>query len=349
MPRFSGFNTENKLRIPLSAFAAHTIENDQHSFSIKKTTLINTIIMNFYQRAECTISLRLREYKDELTNCFHGTRLTQSAPTIDTIVSAKAKALSERYSKRQAADVNWQITLNKRVKDFLTQDSNVYEEQFYGDKPGRYVRALIEEYAQLPFHLREEIVFKDILDDIDDAINGPYMLNVTTAKGSQVTMKPVRIEKDPLSMFHYLVGYRPADKLSEKKYHHQAQVLSIRVSRITSVEVRRSQSGYMSADELAQVEKELSEKTVQFVSGTTTPIKVWLSDEGIKKYESQLHLRPVGEPDVSDKHIYTFECTEAQILYYFIGFGKHAKILSPVSLADKFLHIYRGAVEQYEK
>ncbi|MBQ2196131.1 MAG: AAA family ATPase, partial [Prevotella sp.] len=42
---------------------------------------------------------------------------------------------------------------------------NVYEEQFYGDKPGRYVRALIEEYAQLPFHRREEIVFKGISDE----------------------------------------------------------------------------------------------------------------------------------------------------------------------------------------
>ena len=348
MPRFSGFNTENKLRIPLSAFAANTIENDQHSFSIKKTTLINTIIMNFYQNAECSISLRLREYKNELTNCFPGSRLAQSGPTIDAIISAKAKTLSEKYSKRQPADVNWQITLNKRVKDFLTQDSNVYEEQFYGDKPGRYVRALIEEYAQLPFHRREEIVFKNILDDINTAIAGRYMLNVTTSKGSQIALKPVRIEKDALSMFHYLVGYRPADQLSEKRYHHQAQVLSIRISRIESVEVRRSQSGRLSDLEKAQVERELAEKTIQFVSGTTTPIKVWLSDEGIRKYETQLHMRPMGERDQEDPHIFSFECTEAQILYYFIGFGKYAKIISPAHLREKFLHIYRGAVEQYE-
>lgn len=349
MPRFSGFNTENKLRIPLSAFAAHTIENDQHSFALKKTTLINTIILNFYQNAECSISLRLREYSEELTKCFRNSPLSQQQSAIDAIVSAKAKALSERYSKRQPSDVNWQITLNKRVKDFLTNDSNVYEEQFYGDKPGRYVRALLEEYAQLPFHLREEIVFKEHLDTIFDGIDGHYMLNVTTSKGSQVTIKPVRIEKDPLSMFHYLVGYRPADQLSEKRYHHQSQVLSIRISRITDVEVRRAQSGLISEKEMEQVEKELVEKSVQFVSGITTPIKVWLSDEGIKKYENQLHLRPIGEPTPEDKHIYTFECTEAQILYYFIGFGKHAKVLQPASLADKFLHIYEGAVELYKK
>ena len=349
MPRFSGFNTENKLRIPLSAFAAQTIENDQHSFGLKKTTLINTIILNFYQNAACSISLRLREYSDELKKCFRGSQLAQQQSAIDAIVSSKAKALSEKYSKRQPADVNWQITLNKRVKDFLTNDSNVYEEQFYGDKPGRYVRALLEEYAQLPFHLREEIVFKEYLDLISDGIAGQYMLNITTAKGSQVAIKPVRIEKDPLSMFHYLVGYRPADQLSEKRYHHQSQVLSIRVSRITDIEVRRTQPGSLSEEELAQTEKELAEKSVQFVSGTTTPIKVWLSDEGIKKYETQLHLRPIGEPTAEDKHIYTFECTEAQVLYYFIGFGKYAKVLQPASLADKFLHIYEGAAELYKK
>jgi hypothetical protein len=60
---------------------------------------------------------------------------------------------------------------------------NVYEEQFYGDKPGRYVRALIEEYAQLPFHRREEIVFKGILDDIDDAIYHQQARSVPEAEG----------------------------------------------------------------------------------------------------------------------------------------------------------------------
>ena len=349
MPNFSGFNTENKLRIPLSAFAAQIIENDQHSFALKKTTLINTIILNYYQKAQCSISLRLREYREELAKCFRESQLAQNAAAIDIIIAETAKRLSDKYSKRQPADVNWQITLNKRVKEFLTQDNNVYEEQFYGDRPGRYVRALLEEYALLPFHLREEIVFKEYLDIINDGIDGQYMLNVTTAKGSQVTLKPVRIEKDALSMFHYLVGYRPADQLSEKRYHHQAQVLSIRISRISNVEIRRSQSGAISLTEMAQIEKELAEKSVQFVSGTTTPIKVWLSDEGIKKYDTQLHLRPHGEPAPEDKHIYTFECTEAQILYYFIGFGKYAKVLSPEPLADKFLRIYQGAVDLYEQ
>ena len=110
-----------------------------------------------------------------------------------------------------------------------------------------------------------------------------------------------------------------------------------------------AQSGAVSWTEMAQIEKELAEKSVQFVSGTTTPIKVWLSDEGIKKYDTQLHLRPYGEPDAEDKHVYTFECTEAQVLYYFIGFGKYAKVLSPESLADKFLRIYQGAVDLYKE
>jgi predicted DNA-binding transcriptional regulator YafY len=59
-------------------------------------------------------------------------------------------------------------------------------------------------------------------------------------------------------------------------------------------------------------------------------------------------MRPTGEQDQEDYHVFNFECTEAQILYYFIGFGKYAKIISPAHLAEKFLHIYRGAVEQYE-
>ena len=99
-------------------------------------------------------------------------------------------------------------------------------------------------------------------------------------------------------------------------------------------------SGKLSDKEISQIEQELSEKGVQFVSGTTAPIKIWLSDFGIKKFNTQLHLRPIGMPDKSDEHIYNFECTETQILYYFIGFGRDVKILSPISLAEKFTKTY---------
>ena len=123
MPQFKDFNTENKLRIPLSSYAAQTIENDCLNFALKKTTLINSIILNHYQAAECSISLRLREYQEELTQQLGARKAKQNEAILKSILDGRANMLKEKYARRIPADVNWQITLNKRAKAFLTEDT----------------------------------------------------------------------------------------------------------------------------------------------------------------------------------------------------------------------------------
>ena len=350
MPCFEDFNAENKLRIPLSAYAAQIIDNDCLSFSQKKTTLINSVILNYYQHANCSISLRLRDFRNELKECIPGKKMNDEI--IDRLIEGHAKRLTTIYTQRKPADVNWQITLNKRVKEFLTQDSYTCEERYYGQRPGRYVRSLIEEYAQLPYYRREEIVYKDLLDTIHACIKGHYILNLRNVKGSHISVRPYSIETDPLSMYHYLIGYSVphTDLVDGTEVKYPPQILSIRISRLIYAEIQFSQSGTITEQEVQQIKKELSQKSVQFVSGKSSAIKIRLTDAGIKKYGAQLHLRPIviGK-DPSDEHIYHFECTEAQILYYFFSFGKDAVVLEPLSLADKFSGDYKEALLQYTK
>lgn len=350
MSQFENFFSENKLRIPLSAYAAQIIESDCLSFSKKKTTLINTIILNYYPQAECSISLRLEDYKKELSGYFSKSDAQKNLPIINKILSGRKDELSNRYIKRMPADVNWQITLNKKVIELLTIDPYSQEELYYKDRPGRFIQALIEEYARQPFYVREEIIFKQVLDTIRSAISGHNLLSIINTNGKHIAIKPYQIASDPLSMYHYIVGYSssPSTLLKENKPTYKDHPLSIRLSRIVDAEIKYLHPGDISPQEEFQIKKELSEKGVQFVSGDTSTIQIWLSDYGIKKYNTQIHLRPQGTKDENDEHIYNFECTEAQILYYFIGFGRDAKVLSPVSLADKFKNIYKNAAEIYE-
>ena len=351
MPQCRDFNTENKLRIPLSFFAAQTIENDCLNFAQKKTTLINAIILNHYQNAECSISLQLRQFQEDLKKLLGSQKAKQNEVLLKSILAGRAKLLTDKYAKRKPADVNWQITLNKRTKAFLTEDSYAKEELYYGNRPGHYVRALLEDYAQLPFYRREEIVFKQYLDTINTGIRDHRVVNVTTIKGAHLSIKPYSVMTDPMSMYHYLVGFNlasiEASNNGEKPYFNPP-VISIRVSRLADVEIQYYQSGEISIQEEMQIIKELDEKTVQFVSGKSTLVKVWLSEKGIKNYESQHHLRPsfVGK-DPLDEHVYLFECTEAQILYYFLRFGKDAKVLSPETLKQTFRQSYIEALENY--
>lgn len=351
MPQFREFNTENKLRIPLSSFAAQTIENDCLIYSLKKTTLINTIIQNHYQNAECTISLQLKQYQEDLIKLLGDHKAKQNEALLKSILAGRAKLLTEKYAKRKPADVNLQITLNKRTKAFLTEDTYVHEELYYGNRPGHYVRALLEDYAQLPFYRREEIVFKKIFDAINLSIRDHLVVNVTTERGTHLSVKPYSIMTDPMSMYHYLIGVNlPSieSSNSDNSLYFNPPVISLRVSRLSDVEIQYYQSGRISNQEELQIKKELEEKTVQFVSGKSTFVKVWLSDNGIKNYEGQHHLRPslVGK-DPQDEHVYLFECTEAQIMFYFLRFGKDAKVLSPETLRNRFQQSYIEALDNY--
>ena len=349
MSQFEGFNAENKLRIPLTAYAAQIIDNDCLFFSKRKATLINTIILNYYQEADCSISLRLSDYRNEIADCLSKIEQENNIQIVNKIIQKRADELIQQYTHRLPAEVNWQITLNKRVKELLTNDPLSQEERYYGNRPGRFVRSLLEDYAQLPYYRREEIVYKQMLNTIINAIDSQYVLSLITNRGNKTIIKPYKIATDPLSMYHYVIGYRlaPESEQLNEPGNRLSGALSFRLSRLESAEIQYYYPGKLSNSEEMQITKELEQKGVQFVSADMSSIKIWLSDSGIRKYNSQLHLRPFGIQDSTDDHIFTFECTESQALYYFISFGKDAKVLSPLSLQECFKEIYEEAAYTY--
>jgi len=348
MSQFIGFNAENKLRIPLSAYAAQIIENDYNNFSIKKATLINTIIYNYYRDADCSISLRLSEYEAELKKAFSVMESMTNEATINRLVQKKAKALKSEYAHRHNSEVNWQITLNKRVTEMLTLDRSSGEEEYYGKRPGHYVQSIMEEYALLPFFKREEIVYKDIIDPISEAIEVNYAIKVKNLNNNIITLKPYKIMPDPLSMYHYVVGivYESSPTKNNNAAANRSDIISMRISRLTEVEKIKKIT--ITASEEKKLKDELKNKGVQFIGGEQSTIKIRLSDRGIKKYNSRAHLRPAGKPDSEDEHIYNFSCSEDQILYYFISFGKDAKVLQPEDLAKRFKDFYTSAARLYQ-
>ncbi len=345
---FRDFNAENKLRIPLSAYAAQIVESDCINFDKKKATLLNSIIINYYAYADCSISLRIKKYQNELMNNLESLDNQGKQKIIKELTDKKGKELSDFYSKRAQADVNWQITLNKKVKELLTADTYSSEEEYYGNKPGHYVRALVEEYSRLPFYRREEIIFSSIIELFNTAINNNYAIKATNNRGNVILLKPFGIESDPLSMYHYVVGYTINNRTKDNTIVEKP--ISMRLSRLRELEITTMLDGELSLREKNQIVSEMKLKGVQFLSGINSTIKVWLSDKGINKYNSQLHLRPdYSMIDPHDNHIYYFECTEAQIMYYFTGFGSEAIVLSPETLSKKMHSLHQQAADSYNR
>ena len=57
-------------------------------------------------------------------------------------------------------------------------------------------------------------------------------------------------------------------------------------------------------------------------------------------------MRPVPEQVEGD--VYTFGCTPMQIRNYFLSFGANVEILTPQSLRQDFICVYRQALESYQ-
>ena len=115
------------------------------------------------------------------------------------------------------------------------------------------------------------------------------------------------------------------------------------------------QSGNLTLEEKETLREKIALRGVQFLIGEEKDIIVKMNDSGKEKYNRLRHLRPkyieIKENDEDNdeyRHEYKFNCTEAQAEFYFLKFGKDAKIISPESLRDKFKKSYKEAFELYE-
>ena len=340
MSKFTEINEEYKLRVPLSAYAEGIIESDCVSFSRKRNTLINLIILNFYRIADCSVSLRLNDYREELQRSIPKTELIKNENIIEAIVNNRGKELKKKYATKVKAKTNKPITLSNKVVSMLTGDSESSEEKYYS-KPGMYLTALLEEYSRLSYYNREEIVFKNTINEINTAIDCNYPIIISHSSGNTFHIKPYSIASDPLSAYHYLIGIK-----TDKTYG--SENAAFRISRVAHLEIDYYQNGVFTAKEEKSLKEEIRNNGVQFLNNEKTDIKIIFTDIGLKKYRNQQHLRPTGIQDDKDPNLFHFECTEAQILFYFLSFGKDAKVIAPAELKLKFKEFYSEAVKAYK-
>lgn len=50
------------------------------------------------------------------------------------------------------------------------------------------------------------MIYRKYFDAINTGIRDHLIVNVTTVKGSHISVKPYSVMTDPMSMYHYLVG-----------------------------------------------------------------------------------------------------------------------------------------------
>lgn len=354
------FRVENKLRLNLSDRAYAVLLDDMDAFREVKPSghqkakvpshVVNHIFRCFRETAKSSVALALNNRKLELEV------LLVSIQPDDARKNAVQLLLAD-YQKQLVADIHHReergnalsFRLDKDSMEYLSEDGQI-ESEFYDDNVGRYIKAVIEEYAEQPYVERERIWYKYFLDEIQLAVVNMRMLKLVLhsvsnlgneSKNNVVYVKPLGLRQDSELLYNYIIGITASSK--EGPWSPGAL-------RLTSVKECKclAQGAFISKPETKNLEEAIRKNGVQYLSDnhTTQKIVVEFTPRGERLYRQLRHLRPMYTAKQTTL-IYEFDCTLFQAETYFFKFGHDAKILEPKILAEKFYRRYCSAAATY--
>ena len=333
-------------RFTLSLLAWHTIENDADIFISRripsKAGMINLILEMYMDESNAavnkTMTRKSQEIYSELAHIPDGETKTA---IIETLLHDYKEALKKQVSS-YPGEQSKVSSLTKENFDIAQGWRD--EVGCYKGSVAKFFAAVIEEYVRKPYYKREEIILRDLLNELQSCIDNSTYIKITLRNGKQHYVRPFSISHDSDYNYHYLVGLSKRAGIEEKEY-----IASFRISKIDKVKRLKEPSGRVKEPERKEIEQRIRDSGVQFLLAENSTIVVKLTDLGKKSYESQFHLRPsyTKREKVKDRWIYTFNCTQEQIMYYFFKFGPDVEVLEPLSLRTRFQSKYKSAYNLY--
>jgi predicted DNA-binding transcriptional regulator YafY len=327
--------------------------------ALSRAGILNRVFENFYEHSKVSVPLQIEARRRELSDILIDFPEQDREAVVARLVESFRKDLISEILgllKHGASDMAWNMTIRKDLGSLL---ENLCKRGFFSYSNemelsrGKYMGAVFEEYAMLPFVERERMYSHSLFESIEDAIEFKRAINIIyTQDKVPYFVIPHFLETDKLSMYNYLVGYARRAGSQDKTL----SIHSFRLSKIHSVEIDRhlkpglgELSSNQRAEQLARIKKSREKLGTMFISDEdkTTQIEVRLTPKGKQKYIEQVHMRPSGQLKPDSDDVYIFICPQRQAEYYFWKFGDDAEVLSPPALREKFSAKYKEALEQY--
>ena len=344
-------NTEQKQRINLSVNAQDVIDNDRELFGpdLTKTGFFNELLSRVAPYAQASITETLERRREEYLSCLERTGLDEK--TLQKVLSSLLRPLREALIEKAECSVKGNsVTFrlnNQNTKNFYPE--NWKDGKYYDQKPSRYLKAVLEEYAQHTLYEREALYFHEWITLTGLAIQSGDRIRFTSVSSSgkerEWDMRVYGILPNDGALFHYAVGYavpKGGAKAEEK-------IASFRICRIRSLKIlsgETSRSGKLTRTEKTKIEEKLQKDRVQFLVGEHEDCVVRLSEEGKRAYRSTQYMKPALSY-IDEAGDYHFDCSPAQIVQYFYKFGRRALVLQPESARQRLAEEYRDAYEAY--
>ena len=296
--------------------------------SVNLNAFLKELLVNYFDQ--------YRERKDQLLstilsdlNTFHSISKEDAAAIADKIINTYMKSAETKETRSCAVT----LTVSGRSANVMQAiENNMLAEVSLS----QYLNDLFSSYLSIPRNHREMIIFQDVFDDLNAAINRSSVITFssTTAPGLIFTVRPYMIAASKEEQCNYILCADNETGLSR----------SFRISRIRALYLTGEK---FSHDENTQVElQKIATRSPQSAT-KNVDAEVRLTDRGIQKFRVILKNRP----DVlrKDGNTYYFNWPKFQLEEYFKRFGKDAVIVSPEECRESMKIFYGKAIEAYQK
>lgn len=326
---------EEKIKIYISKDINAILLKDMELFefykkdrTLNKNDFINTLIINYYETYQNNSSVMYERIKTTLSK-----RVDEDEFEIADIAYELLQYIETNTFKLENVKLDALISLKptKKSSQIITY---IQQCLLQGTTMSNYFRNMFASYVLLPQDKREQIIFKDKLDVINEAIASNRKVYFTTTKNSEKHIaSPYAVANSKEELFNYLVA-----EYKNKPY-------SFRLCRLSKVIILNEQRTFH--EENLTIMKKMTEQNPQFAIGYEREYVVRLTEKGQEMFTKVYLHRP--KPIRIEDDLYYFDCSRNQIYQYFFRFGKHAHVVHPRTLAAEMQHDYYEAAMSYQE
>lgn len=213
----------------------------------------------------------------------------------------------------------------------LNKENQIYYEGLdHSKRPDSGIlRAIFINYCSIPQHLREEMIFQELLRPINEGIEKQRCLRLL-CYGKYCEVEPYLIAHAENESSKYIYSY----------CYKQERYVAYRLSNIVSAEVLKKPHIHHQENNL----KEVAKNFTPFL-GEKKRIIVKLSNGGLRYLEKFIHNRPKQISKNLEQNIFEFEATEFQARRHFGSFLNEVEILGSESLREQFKRAFEEGVQ----
>ena len=193
-----------------------------------------------------------------------------------------------------------------------------------------YCRDMLDKFLALSKVKREQIILKDRLEMIKEAISKNMRLDFTTKNGTSM-VEPYEIIEDITYDKNYIICYK--EELDG--------VVTYSLRNIKNIKKRKDFQEYY------YVDMEIAKNNFDPFLSYDSIVKIKITPEGEKIFNRKKQLRP--KVLKKEKDIWELQCTSYKALLYFISFFDEVEILEPESLRKTLIEKINKMYELYNE